>query len=569
MSTPSTPSAARTPLLRLLQHAFHAATAANAPGAPTPDALAEQLVAQSRRRFMARTAQAGVLLAAGSVLSACADLAEPVAPRGAATSAAQAAKSGQPRIVIVGGGMAGLNCAYQLQKAGLVAQVYEASNRLGGRIYTARNLMGQGLTTELGGEFIDSGHRDMLTLANEFGLPLYDVESASETALIKDAYFFNGRQYSLSEIISAFQPYAQQIGADCRSLPNVITYDNLTAAAARFDALSIADYFDSVGLTGLIRELLDVAYVTEFGRAISEQTAINFLWMFSADTHKGTFDIFGISDERYKVQGGNSRVIEELAQRLPGQYTLGHRLVAARRTAAGPYILTFEQPNGRRVEVTADYAVLTLPFTILRTLDLAGLTLPTWKTQAIQQLGYGNNAKLMLDFNGRPWRERGYTGYFFSDQITQGGWDSSQLQPTSQGTFTVYLGGQPAVDLGSGSAQSHVNEHLTVLEAAWPGTRGRYNGRVERFHWPTHPYTRASYACYRVGQYSTIAGAEIKPVGQLYFAGEHCSAWYQGYMNGAAETGRMAAEGIAAAIRTGSTAAVLRQRLRLRAEQLV
>ncbi|WP_426491602.1 FAD-dependent oxidoreductase [Hymenobacter sp. 102] len=567
MTKPFTPSAARTPLLRMLQQVFRAASIATEPGAPSADELAEQLVAQSRRRFLARSAQAGVVLGAGSLLSACAELAEPVAPRGS-ISAAQAAKSGQPRIVVVGGGMAGLNCAYQLQKAGLVAQVYEGSNRLGGRIYTARNFMGQGLTTELGGEFIDSGHRDMLTLASEFGLPLYDVESASETALIKDAYFFNGRHYSLSEIISAFQPYAQQIGADCRSLPNVITYDNLTPAAARFDAMSIAGYFDSVGLTGVIRELLDVAYETEYGQPISQQTAINFLWLFSADTHKGSFDIFGSSDERYKVQGGNSRLIEELAQRLLGHYTLSHRLVAARKTAAGPYVLTFEQPSGTRVEVTADYAVLTLPFTLLRTLDLTGLSLPAWKAQAIQQLGYGNNAKLMLGFNGRPWRERGYTGYFFSDTATQGGWDSSQLQPTTQGTFTVYLGGQAAVNLGSGSPQSHVSTHLAVLEAAWPGTQGRYNGRVERFHWPTHPFTRASYACYRVGQYSTIAGAEGRPVGRLYFAGEHCSAWYQGFMNGAAETGREAAEGIAAAIRTGNTAAVLRQRLRHRAQHL-
>ncbi|WP_254846633.1 flavin monoamine oxidase family protein [Hymenobacter sp. CRA2] len=551
----------------MLQQAFCLASAANEPDAPSVDELAEQALAHSRRRFLTRTAQAGLLLGAGSLLTACADVAEDVAPR-ASLAPAQDAKGGsQPTIVIVGGGMAGLNCAYQLQKDGLVAQVYEGSNRLGGRIFTARNLMGPGMTTELGGEFIDSGHRDMLALASEFGLPLYDVEAPSETALIKDSYFFRGRQYSLAEIIAAFQPWARQIGDDCRSLPGTITYDNLTAAAAHFDQMSIADYFDSVQLTGVIRDLLDVAYVTEFGRAISEQTAINFLWMFSADTRKGRFDIFGISDERYKMQGGNSRLIEALAQRLPGQYTLNHKLVAVTK-AAGRYQLTFEQAGGARISVAADYVVLTIPFTILRTVDLTGLALPTWKTNAIQQLGYGNNAKLFLGFNGRPWRDRGYTGYFFSDRITQGGWDGSQLQPTTQGAFTVYLGGQPAVDLGSGSPQSRAGEHLTVLEAAWPGSKAKFNGQVERFHWPTHPFTRAAYACYRVGQYSTIAGAEIKPVDKLFFAGEHCSAWYQGYMNGAAETGRMAAEGVAAAIRTGNTATVLRQRLRQRAQQL-
>jgi monoamine oxidase len=52
-------------------------------------------------------------------------------------------------------------------------------------------------------------------------------------------------------------------------------------------------------------------------------------------------------------------------------------------------------------------------------------------------------------------------------------------------------------------------------------------------------------------------------VGNLFFAGEHCSAWYQGYMNGAVETGRMAAEEMQAALRTNRSTA-LQRRLRQR-----
>ena len=61
-------------------------------------------------------------------------------------------------------------------------------------------------------------------------------------------------------------------------------------------------------------------------------------------------------------------------------------------------------------------------------------------------------------------------------------------------------------------------------------------------HWPTYPHTRASYTCYRPGQWTTLAGAEFDPVGNMYFAGEHCSLEFQGFMNGAAETGRAAAK---------------------------
>ncbi|MCC3160621.1 FAD-dependent oxidoreductase [Hymenobacter sp. 15J16-1T3B] len=553
-------------MLRALQRAFGLAVAANEPGAPSAETLADMATSQSRRDFLANTAKLGLLVGAGGLLAACeADTVAPAAPTAARGSFD--GKGAPPRIAVVGAGMAGLNCAYQLLKAGLRADVYEASNRAGGRIFTARDLMAPGLTTELGGEFIDSGHTDMLRLVREFGLPLYDVEAPSETVLRKDAYFFGGQQYTVAQVIQAFQPYARQIGADCRSLPNTITFDNLTAAAARFDRLSISQYFDSIGMgPGLIRTLLEVAYLTEYGLEATEQTAINFLWLFSADTHKGTFDIFGVSDERYKIQGGNQRLTDALAQQLGGQLNLQHKLLRVAQNAAGQYVLMFQTGAPQPLDVVADYVVLTLPFTVLRQVDLQ-VNLPAWKTTAIQQLGYGTNAKLFLGFHGRPWRTDGYTGYLFSDRPVQSGWDSGQLQPTAQSAYTVYLGGQEGQRVGAGSPQSQVSRYLPVLEAAWPSARGRYNGRVERMHWPTHPFTLASYACYRPGQYTRIAGAEGRSVGNLYFAGEHCSAWYQGYMNGAAETGRMAAEGIQKALNGHQSA--LHRRLRQREAALV
>ena len=70
---------------------------------------------------------------------------------------------------------------------------------------------------------------------------------------------------------------------------------------------------------------------------------------------------------------------------------------------------------------------------------------------------------------------------------------------------------------------------------------GKYQAR---FHWPNFPWTNGSYAGYRVGQWTTIGGAEGAPVGRLYFAGEHCSREAQGYMEGGCETGEAAAAAI-------------------------
>jgi monoamine oxidase len=150
------------------------------------------------------------------------------------------------RIAIVGAGIAGLNCAYQLHKLGQ-------------------------LITEVGGEFIDSNHREILDLVREFELPLHDLkpESGGELAPPQDVYFFGGKHYSMAETVEAFQPYAPQIAADIGSLPTRFAFDEKNAVAARFDELSIADYFDKLGMRGWIRALLEVAYLTEYGREVA------------------------------------------------------------------------------------------------------------------------------------------------------------------------------------------------------------------------------------------------------------------------------------------------------------
>jgi len=83
----------------------------------------------------------------------------------------------------------------------------------------------------------------------------------------------------------------------------------------------------------------------------------------------------------------------------------------------------------------------------------------------------------------------------------------------------------------------------------YPGALEHYANKAERFVWPQYPWTRCSYTCFKPGQYTSIAGFEMKPVGNIWFAGEHCSYDYQGYMNGGAETGRRAAETMIAAIK--------------------
>lgn len=513
----------RTPLFSRLRRCLRKAVAANhADLRDTAEFLGTQHDAALSRRQ---------LLGAAAGLAATPVWAAPTKPQ----------RSG-PRIVIVGAGMAGLNCAHYLQKRGLKSTLYEATNRPGGRMFTAYDIMAPGLTTELGGEFIDSIHHDMFALIDEFDLSLLDSEAPSEQGLIDPGYWFGGRYYSEAEVVDMFRPLAKQIDADLNTLGPIVNY-RFHGHGEALDNTSIAQYLVNNGVGGVLYQLLDVAYTTEYGLAIEQQSSLNLLFLIGTDTTNDTFALFGESDERYKIAGGNSQLTDALAASLPGQINYGNVLEAIRPNGSG-FRLTFAGPNGTPFDVDADIAVLTIPFSVLRSVDLQ-IPLPPFKSNAIQNLSYGTNAKLLIGFTSRIWRDQGFSGDLFADLPYQTTWDGSRQQPPSQGSLTVFLGGQSGVDVGAGTPAEQVALLLPGIELAYPGVTAAQNGAVARMHWPSFPYSKGSYSCWTVGQYTTIAGAEIVPVGNLFFAGEHCSYNYQGYMNGAAETGRKTARSVA------------------------
>jgi monoamine oxidase len=219
---------------------------------------------------------------------------------------------------------------------------------------------------------------------------------------------------------------------------------------------------------------------------------------------------------------------------------MGHRLEAIAPRGDG-YTLSFIDPNGTSVEKPADILVLTVPFTLLRNVDIR-VPLPPHKKRAIDELGYGTNAKIFAGARSRVWRDQGHNGFVYTDLPMKLVWDHTQRQPGQGGGLTFYSGGAEGLAAGNGTPEDHIAAMMPDLDRVFPGVAGAYTGVAKRMHWPTYPHTRASYTCYRPGQWTTLAGAEFEPVGNMYFAGEHCSLEFQGFMNGAAETGRAAAK---------------------------
>ena len=455
-----------------------------------------------------------------------------------------------PSIAIVGAGLAGLTAAYRLRQAGYAATIYEASTRAGGRCFSGRGAFDDGQIIEHGGELIDTGHRAIRKLAGELGLQLDDLLQA-EPKGSGALYYFDGGPYTVEQANTDFSGIWPALRDDLAAAGYPTQYFQYTSAGQALDRMSIDAWINSRvpgGLASRLGQLLSIAYNIEYGAETSDQSSLNLLYLLGY-SGRNNLALFGGSDERYHVRGGNDLIVSGLLERLGGQIETSSELVALRRNANGSATLTFRGGSAYR-DVTADRVVLALPFSILRrSVDyrLAGFN--DLKRAAIEQLGMGSNTKLQLQFRARLWNEAGSNGDSYADTGYQATWEVTRGQPGASGILVNYTGGDVSLAQGGGTVASKANAFLSQIEPVLPGLSAAWNGKATRDAWSTYAWTRGAYSYYRVGQYTAFSGAEREISGNIHFAGEHTSRDSQGYLNGAVESGDRAAVEIADALK--------------------
>ncbi|OQW31007.1 MAG: amine oxidase [Nitrospira sp. SG-bin1] len=494
----------------------------------------------SRRDFLISAGTTGAALALGTMAGF---------PLRAVAKPASSSLS----IGIVGAGLAGLACADMLKTRGIRASVYEAAKRTGGRCWSLQGFF-PGQVAERGGELIDNLHKTMLGYARRFRLGLEDVNKEPGEVF----YHFRGQRYSEAAVVAEFRDFVSVMRIDLNRLSREVTAASHTADDVALDGTSLLAYLEGdngarVPAGPLAKAAIIAAYEAEYGLAAKEQSCLAFLLFIHAD-RRTKFTPFGVfSDERYHLVDGNERIIEGLTRELPGQITYESRLIRVRKLSDGRIELTFQQ-GSRTVTFAHDVAVLAIPFTILRDVALdANLAIPTPQLTAIQELGYGTNAKMMVGFSGRPWRALGGNGTAYADLANmQTTWETNPSRGTeTRAVLTDYSSGARGAGLNPNNVQAEADRFLTHLNHVFPGALGAatraggpYLAHLE--HWPSNPLMEGSYTCYRPGQFTTMAGLEGIPAGNLLFAGEHANSFYewQGFMEGAALSGIAAAKSI-------------------------
>src|SRR5215212_11908545 len=253
-----------------------------------------------------------------------------------------------------------------------------------------------------------------------------------------------------------------------------------TQRGRELDAMSIAQWIDNYvpgGHSSKLGQLLDVAYNIEYGGECTEQSSLNMLYLLGY-SGQGQLRIFGPSNEKYHVVGGNDQIPDRLEDALQGQITMGSELVAIRRNSDGSWGLSFRQGVTTR-SVTADRVVMAIPFSILRSsVDFSKAGFSPRKVTAIRQQGMGTNSKLHVQFTSRHWESLGSNGDTFSDTGYQNTWDVTRAQSGTSGILVDYTGGKIGASFGSGTAASRAKQFLGQLEPVMPGITRRFNGRA-------------------------------------------------------------------------------------------
>ncbi|PGM90296.1 monoamine oxidase [Bacillus cereus] len=450
--------------------------------------------------------------------------------------------SSSPKIAIIGGGLAGLTCAYRLKQAGYTARIYEASERVGGRCHTRRGDFADNQIVERGGEFIDQGQIAIQQLVTELGLQL-DNLTAAEVPGTEGFFYFEGAPYSFAELVTDLLQITPQLQTDAALAGFPTQYNHYTQRGFELDHMSIIDYINAYvpgGMTSRLGKFLDMTFNSFLSSESSDTSALYLVYSFG----------FGFSEggDQFHVHGGNDQIPKKLKERLTGQIVTETRLIAIKENENERYTLTFQKENDI-FNVDADQVVMAIPFTILRSsVDYSQAGLQPLKVTAIQELGMGTATKLHVQFRNRYWNTLGCNGFTLSDTGYVYTSEASRAQPGNSGILGDFSGGNIGAGMNIGTPKERARQFLRQLEPVLPGISNQWNGKVTRDHWLGNPFSLGSYSYWRVGQMTKFAGIEGQSEGtngNLHFAGEHTANLSgQGYMNGAIRTGERAAQEI-------------------------
>lgn len=491
---------------------------------------------QSRRGFLTKTAYGS---AATVALSACSSFDRWVV--GDSNHLEQ-------EVMVLGAGIAGLSAAYHLKKNKIPYRVFEASERVGGRIQTMLHANPDEQYAELGAEFFEASHTSVHQLCKDLNLAIQDI--TYDPKVDRALYWLNGKVVSEKEFrknlkpliaklaqtkVDAFASFSTEINA--RSLV-------MSPSLKELDQQSLADLLGSVrgGMDEGTLQCFENLCVSEWGVDSKNINLLHFLVRLDLEERANRVT----APKFYRAEGGMSRMAQILGERVQGivpdtNLKLGYQLISV-RSKSGGYECTFRTAKGSDT-IWARQIICTLPFSVLK--DIDGVqTLQLGKAREfIAGATYGTHSKVISTFREPPWKKKNKTtpnfqGVFRGQLLGQSYWDSSRGQEGTRGLLTSQRGGS----VGQSTGVSAVQETVQDLKNFYKDMTSEESALV--VNWSQKPYAKGSRFNLAPGNYLKYLEALTEEGLQenFFLGGEHWNFADSGTMNGAIEAGIAAAE---------------------------
>jgi monoamine oxidase len=432
-------------------------------------------------------------------------------------------------VLVAGAGLAGLSAAHDLVQLGAGVTVVDARDRVGGRVWTIRDGFADAQHAEAGGDMIDEGQHEIRALASEYGLKVARILRGGFAYVRPDR---TGRPRIVTRGAARGWDRLADALRDVSRLYKLAEqrWDSpVTAAIAR---RSVASWLDDVKADAELRA-----------------TATGLRGFFLADPEElslvALVDQFSATDAPapgplYRIVGGNDRLAAAIAARLGGRVRLRTEVVAVSQRGATVRVAL---KDGRsQSQMTCDYVVLALPATVLRRIPITP-SLPARQHEAFAVLKYGRATKSLLQFSRRFWRAPARPRAFGSALPFGALWDGNEEQRGRAGILTLLAGGGASEATQEILARDGPPGLARALD--WLGAKPEELLAAKQIVWESDPHARGGYAYFDPAFDPELRQWLARPAGRLFFAGEHTSIRWQGYMNGAVESGRRAAAEIA------------------------
>lgn len=415
---------------------------------------------------------------------------------------------------VVGMGPAGLRAAMLLESAGVNVRLFEARDRVGGRLHTVDGP--DGLRYEAGGEWLDSDHFRVLELAKSLGIGLderprwpglvvYRDEICSEADLWPDA----------AEDEISFETIAREMAEVLDPIP----WNN--QAHKEWDRLTLANLIEQQAASDRGRWWLRAKYKSD---EAEEPERIGLLgWLCG---YKLYLDRDEDAMSAFRIDGGMSKLLRAAADSLqtPIQF---ERPLCRIINQGDSILLQFEDG-----EASVDHVILALPPRAMERI-IFDPALPATKRCAIEACQMSRGIKLTMRFSDKWWLDEGFNGSLITDSPLNQVWDASL------GDVPVLNGYIAGDDVDFWRQSSHPGEQaIEILSRYFPSAAAAFKGAI-LYDWVGDTFAQGAFSNLAPGYVLTHRKNIGTPEGRIHFCGEHTAIWI-GFVEGALESAERA-----------------------------